>query len=189
MKKKWIISAGVALALGVLATVAVAERGDRQPAMKMLNRLDLTAEQQEQLQALRAEQREAMREQRETMAAMNEEYRETLMNILTDEQREAVKEMRGKRGWAGKGRHDMRHGGKDHDTRRGGRSAFSRLDLTDEQREQLKALRQEQRTEMRQTRQKHRTALESVLTDEQREQLEMLKDEAFYGGKRWRSRR
>ena len=185
MKKKWIISAGVALALGALATVAVAERGDRQPAMKMLDRLDLTAEQQEQLQVLR----EAMREQRETMAAMNEEYRETLMNILTAEQREAMKEMRGKRGWAGKGRHDMRHGGKDHDMRRGGRDAFSRLDLTAEQREQLKALRQEQRTEMRATRQKHRTALESVLTEEQRKKLEMLKDEAFYGGKRWRSRR
>ena len=176
MKKKWIISAGVALALGVLATVAVAERGGSPPAMKMLDRLDLTAEQQEQLQALR----EAMHEQRETMAAMNEEYRETLMNILTDEQREAMKEMRGKRGWAGKGRHDMR---------RGDRGAFSRLDLTDEQREQLKALRQEQRTEMRATRQKHRTALESVLTEEQREQLEMLKDEAFYSGKRWRGRR
>ena len=49
MKKNWIISAGVALALGALATVAVAERGDKQPALRMLNRLDLTAEQQEQL--------------------------------------------------------------------------------------------------------------------------------------------
>lgn len=176
MKKNWIISAGVALALGALATVAVAERGDKQPAMRMLNRLDLTADQQEQLQALR----EAMRAQRETMAVANEEYREALMNILTDEQREALKEMRGRRGWAGKGRHDMR---------RGGPGAFARLDLTAEQREQLKALRQEQRAERRATRQKHRTALESVLTDQQRERLELLKDEAFYGGKRWRGKR
>lgn len=176
MKKNWIISAGVALALGALATVAVAERGGKQPALRMLNRLDLTADQQEQLQALR----EAMRTQRETMAAVNEEYREALTNILTDEQREALKEMRGRRGWAGKGRHDMR---------RGGPGAFSRLDLTDEQREQLKTLRQEQRAERRATRQKHRTALESVLTDQQRERLELLKDEAFYGGKRWRGKR
>ena len=192
MKKKWIISASVALALGVLATVAVAERGGkmrehRQPAMRMLDQLDLTAEQQAQLQALRERHEEAMREQRENMAAMNEEHREALMNILTAEQREAMKEMRGKRGkffgrrgWEGKGRHDMQ---------RRGQGAFSRLDLTAEQREQLKELRQKHRTAMRETRQKHRTALESVLTDEQREKLEMLKDEAFYGGKRWRGKR
>ena len=192
MKKQWIISASVALALGALATVAVAERGGkmrehRQPALRMLDHLDLTDEQQEQLQALRERHEEAMRELRENMAAMNEEHREALMNILTAEQREAMKEMRGKRGkffgrrgWEGKGRHDMR---------RRGQGAFSRLDLTAEQQAQLKELRQKHRTAMRETRQKHRTALESVLTNEQREKLEMLKDEAFYGGKRWRGKR
>ena len=201
MKKKWIISAGVALALGALATVAVAERGGkmrehRQPAMRMLEHLDLTDGQKEQLQAVREKHREAMREQRETMAAMGKEQREAVMNILTDEQQETMKEMRskrgkffGQRGWGGKGRHDMRRGGKDHDMRRGGQGAFSRLDLTDEQKEQLVELRKEQRTEMRESRQKHRTALESVLTDEQREKLEEMKDEAFYGGRRWRGKR
>ena len=201
MKKKWIISAGVALALGALATVAVAERGGkmrehRQPAMRMLEHLDLTDGQKEQLQAVREKHREAMREQRATMAAMGKEQREAVMNILTDEQQETMKEMRskrgkffGQRGWGGKGRHDMRRGGKDHDMRRGGQGAFSRLDLTDEQKEQLVELRKEQRTEMRESRQKHRTALESVLTDEQREKLEEMKDEAFYGGRRWRGKR
>ena len=184
MKKKWIISAGVALALGALATVAVAERGEkmrehRQPAMRMLEHLDLTDEQQEQLQALREKHREAMREQREAMAAMGKEQREAVMNILTKEQQEAMKEMRskrgkffGRRGWGGKDRHDMRRGGKDHDMRRGGKGAFSRLDLTDEQKEQLVELRKGHRTEMRETRQKQRTALENVLTDEQRGKLE-----------------
>ena len=203
MKKKWIISAGVALALGALATVAVAERGEkmrehRQPMPWMLGRLDLTDEQQEQLKALREQHVEARREQREAIAAMGEEQREAVMNILTDEQQEALKEMRGKRGkffdrrgGKGKDRHDMRRGGKGrHEARRGGQGAFSRLDLTDEQKEQFKELRTEQRTEIRETRQKHRTALESVLTDEQREKLEAMKDEAFYGGgKRWRGRR
>ena len=201
MKKKWIISAGVALALGALATVAVAERGEkmrehRQPAMRMLEHLDLTDEQQEQLQALREKHREAMREQREAMAAMGKEQREAVMNILTEEQQEAMKEMRskrgkffGQRGWGGKGRHDMRRGGKDHDMRRGGKGAFSRLDLTDEQKEQLVELRKGHRTEMRETRQKQRTALENVLTDEQRGKLEEMKDEAFYGGRRWRGKR
>ena len=193
MKKKWIISAGVALALGALATVAVAEREGkmrehRLPMLRMLEHLDLTDGQKEQLQALRKEHMKAMREQRETTAAMGEERREAVMNILTEEQQETLKEMRGKffgrRGWGGKDRHDMRRGGKGHDMRRGGKGAFSRLDLTNEQKEQLEELREEQRTEMRETRQKHRTALENVLTDEQREKLEKMKDEAFYGGRR-----
>ena len=203
MKKKWIISAGIALALGALATVAVAERGEkmrehRQPTPWMLGRLDLTDEQKEQLQALRKEHVEARHEQREAMAAMGKEQREAVMNILTEEQQETLKEMRDKRGkffdrrgGKGKDRHDMRRGGKGrHDAQRGGQGAFSRLELTDEQKEQFKELRQEQRTEIRETRQKHRTALESVLTDEQREKLEEMKDEAFYGGgKRWRGKR
>lgn len=192
MKKKWIISAGVALALGALATVAVAERGERmrehrQPTPWMLGRLDLTDEQKEQLQALRKEHVEARREQREAMAAMGKEQREAVMNILTEEQQEALKEMRAKRG-----KFFERRGGKGkdrHDMRRGGQGAFSRLDLTDEQKEQFKELRKEHRTELRETRQKQRTALESVLTEEQREKLEEMKDEAFYGGRRGRGGR
>lgn len=223
MKKKWIISAGVALALGALATVAIAERREnmrehRQPTLRMLEQLDLTDEQKEQLEAIREqheairEQHEAMREQheaiRETMReTLHEQYealreqREAMLNILTDEQKEAMQEMRGKRGkffgrrgWAGKmspgatprlpkhALHD-RH-------RRGGQGAFARLDLTDEQKEQLAELRKKQRTELRETRQKHRQALEGVLTDEQREKLAEMKDAAFYGGgKRWRGKR
>ena len=177
MKKKWIISAGVVLTLGALVTIATAERGEKMRA-QMLEHLDLTDEQQEQLKELRAQQAETMREQREAM-----------MNILTDEQQEAIKEMRSKRGkffarrgWGGKDRHDMRRGGKNwHDARRSAQGAFSRLDLTDEQKEQLRELRKEQSAEISATRQKHRTALESVLTDEQREKLEEMKDEAFYG--------
>ena len=190
MKKKWIISAGAALALGALVTVAVAEQGEkrrehRQPMPWMLGRLDLTDEQKEQLQALRKEHVETRREQREAMAAMGKEQREAVMNILTEEQQETLKEMRSKRG-----KFFDRRGGKGrHDARRGGQGAFSRLDLTDEQKEQFKELRTEHRTEIRETRQKHRTALESVLTDEQREKLAEMKDEAFYGGKRGRGRR
>ena len=190
MKKKWIISAGVALALGALATVAVAGRGEKmrehgQPMPWMVERLDLTDAQKEQLQALRKEHREARREQRETMATMGKEQREAVMGILTEEQQETLKGMRGKRG-----KFFDRGGGKGRDhARRGGLGAFSRLDLTDEQKEQLKVLRTGHRTEIRETRQMHRTALEKVLTDEQREKLEEMKDEAFYGGgKRWGGR-
>ncbi len=151
----------------------------------MLGRLDLTDAQKEQLQALRKEHREAMRGQRETMATMGKEQRQAVMNLLTEEQQETLKEMRGKRG-----KFFDRRGGKGrYRAERDGKGAFSKLDLTDEQKEQLEELRTEHRAEIRETRQKQRTALENVLTDEQREKLEEMKDDAFYGGgKGWRGR-
>ena len=120
MKKKWIISAGVALALGALATVAVAvaEHGEKKREHRqrwgMLEPLDLTDEQKEQLKELRME---AMRQHRE---AINE--------ILTDEQRETMEAMRT--------RTEIWSGGKIFG-RRGGKGAFLALDLTDEQKKQF----------------------------------------------------
>ncbi len=213
MKKRWIIAGGIALTLGAAATVAVAERGEKRMGehgplrARILERLDLTDEQQEQLQEMRAKHQKARREQRESMVAMGREQREAVMGILTEEQQETLKEMRGRfldrRGGMGRDRWDMRRGdkGKDrwdmrrgargwHDAPRGGKSPFSRLDLTDEQKQRLGELRTEHRTEMRETRQDHRKALEGVLTDEQRDKLETMKDEAFYGGGRgWRGKR
>ena len=61
-------------------------------------------------------------------------------------------------------------------------SAFSRLDLTDEQEEQLEELQKSQREEFYKWRQERRKARESILTQEQREKLKAMKDEAFYGG-------
>ena len=200
MKKRWIILAGVVLALGAAAAAAVAERGEKMrehgPDMSwILGRLDLTDEQREQLRALREEHRDARREHRESMVAMGRKQREAVMGILTGEQKETLREMRGRfldrRRGMGWDRDDMRRGGAGwHAARRGGEGPFSRLDLTDEQKDRLGELRSEHRTEMRETRRSHRQALESVLTDEQREKLEAMKDEAFYGGGRgWRGRR
>ena len=210
MKKRWIIAAGVVLALGAVATVAVAERGEKmrehRQGMPFLGRLDLTDEQREQLQALREKHQKARREHRETMAAMAREQREAVMGVLTEEQqgtlgemRERFLERRGGRGWD---RWEMRRGGMGrrgdmgrpgrgwHGASRGGRDPFSRLDLTDEQKERLGELRTEHRTEMGETRRNHRKALEGVLTDGQREKLEAMKDDAFYGGgRRWRGKR
>ena len=206
MKKRWIIAGGIALTLGAAATVAVAERGERMREhgplrARILERLDLTDDQQEQLQEMRAKHQKARREQRESMVAMGREQREAVMRILTEEQQETLKEMRGRfldrRGGMGRDRWDMRRGGKGwrggegwRAGRRGGKDPFSRLDLTDEQKQRLGELRTEHRTEMRETRQNHRKALEGVLTDEQRDKLETMKDEAFYGGGRgWRGKR
>ena len=114
MKKKWIISAGVALSLGALVAVAIAEHGEekREHWRAMLEPLDLTDEQKEQLKELRME---AMRQHRD---AINE--------ILTEEQRETMEAMRI--------RTEIWSGDKIF-SRRGGKGAFSALDLTDEQEE------------------------------------------------------
>lgn len=85
MQRKPIVLAGVALALGALVAVAVAAHEEHSPPF--LGQLGLTDEQQEQLQALHTQHEEAMRTQHETMAAMREEFREAVNEILTDEQR------------------------------------------------------------------------------------------------------
>ncbi len=106
MKKRWIVSAGVALALGALATVAVAERGERMREHRqgmpwILGRLDLTDEQKERLEDLRTEHRTEMRETR------NNHFR-ALESVLTGEQRQELEAMKdeafygGGRRWRGK---------------------------------------------------------------------------------------
>ena len=85
MQRKRIVLAGVALALGALVAVAVAAHEEHNPPF--LGHLDLTDEQQEQLQALHTQHEEAMRAQHETMAAMREQFHEAVNEILTDEQR------------------------------------------------------------------------------------------------------
>ena len=97
-------------------------RGHWQPGPWMLERLDLTEEQQEQFKELRKQHVEARREQREAMAAMGKEQREAVMNILTEEQQETLEEMHGRRGrffdgrgGKGKDRYDMWRGGKGRD--------------------------------------------------------------------------
>ena len=65
----------------------------------------------------------------------------------------------------------------------GGKKAFAKLDLTDEQKHKVKDLRKAHREEMGKLQKKHRKALEQLLKKEQRAELEELKDDAFYGGK------
>ena len=90
MKKKWIVLAGVVLALGVLVSAAVAHRGERMRSghgmRGMMQGLDLTEEQQEQLKDLRKDHRQEIKEVRsegpEAMEALHEEHRAALGKIL-----------------------------------------------------------------------------------------------------------
>ena len=69
------------------------------------------------------------------------------------------------------------------------RDPFARLDLSDEQKAEIKELRAARREEMEKLRNEHREKIESVLTKDQRQKLEELKDDAFYGGGRKPGRR
>ena len=164
MKGKWTCLAGVALSLSVLATVTAAESGET----TRLEQLDLTDEQQEQLQALR------------------EEYRQAVNEMLTDAQRTKLKTLRDEAFYGGhrfvesikESIEGIRQSIEHWDDMR----EFAKLDLTDQQREQLKALHAAQRAAFDQWRQQQHEAAESILTDAQRAKLKTLKDEAFYGG-------
>ncbi len=197
MKKKWIYIAVTALVVGGAVATAVAHKdgsGSHGP-WAMMNELGLSDEQKSEFKALRAEQREAMEALRdgdekpdhEAMQAVFAKHRKAMAAILTPEQREKMEAMHGKGGMHGKGHHGKggMHGGKGHHGEMGGPGrgghALAMLDLSDEQKEQIKKLRKKQHEKMKEMRKKHHEAVEKVLTKEQRAKLAELKDEAFYG--------
>lgn len=198
MKRKWSFLAGVALSLGMLATVATAESGGNAQEHSQLKHLDLTDEQKEQLQALREKHREALRALRDTMAVLHErnreEFRESVMDILTDEQKatlgpsaldnefdvvvygerieavgESVRNIRTALGRWWDEMNDPEY------TER----VYSKLNLTEEQKKTLRKLSEMQREARHRWSQRLHKAMDAILTDEQREELKKLKDEAF----------
>lgn len=157
------------------------------PLGRALHRLDLSDEQKEQLKALREQRRGEMQERRqsgerptrEEIEAHQAQIRSDLENILSSDQLAVLDEIKEKRGERGKRGHRGHHLGR----------ALRQLDLSDDQQEQLKALRQEHRAEMKERRESgqkptleeieaHRAAgrakVEAILTPEQVEALKGL---------------
>ena len=184
MKRKWIFLVGVALSLGALATVAAAESEENTQEYSRLEHLDLTDAQKEQLQALREQHREVLRvlreQHREAQNATHEEYRAAVLNILTDEQQaqlgplaldreldvvvygeriEAVRESMGNvRTALGRWWDQMND---PENTER----VYSKLNLTDEQKQTLKELAERQREARHRVRQRLHKAMEAILAD------------------------
>ena len=205
MKRQCIFLASVALSLGVLAPVAAAESEENTQKHSRLEHLDLTDEQKEQLQALREQHREALRALRDTMAALSdqhreaqnahrEEFREAVMNILTEEQQATLdpaaldRELnvikhgeRIKGFWESMGNFRTALGRWWDDMNDPERTErlYSKLGLTDEQKETLRELSEAQREGRHRVRQRLQKAMDAILTDEQREKLKKLKDETF----------
>ena len=211
MKKKWIYLLVAGLSAATIATVDAQRVPFRGPhGAEMMDELGLSDEQKTQVQTLRDAHRKEMQALRasgerpnpEKMEQLFAAHREQIEKILTPEQREKMAvwhgPMMGRRGGWGKGgpmmdRRDGRgKGGPMMGGRRGiGRRPFAQLDLSDEQREQVRSLQEKQRDAvhelmkkqreaMQALTKKHREAMEKVLTKEQRTALEEAKDETFY---------
>ncbi len=211
MKKKWIYLLVAGLSAATIATVDAQRVPFRGPhGAEMMDELGLSDEQKTQVQTLRDAHRKEMQALRasgerpnpEKMEQLFAAHREQIEKILTPEQREKMAAwhgpMMGRRGGWGKGgpmmdRRDGRgKGGPMMGGRRGpGRHPFAQLDLSDEQREQVRSLQEKQRDAvhelmkkqreaMQALTKKHREAMEKVLTKEQRTALEEAKDETFY---------
>lgn len=143
--------------------------------------LELTDSQKEQLKILRAQHRTERQEQRETGAVSREEvralrkqHREEFHQLLTDEQRTRLKSLRADR-QEKRGQFRPKH-----------RNKWNQLDLSEDQKAQLKALRQQRRVAMKDLRssgnftpedvqalrEQHRQAFLAVLTEDQRAKME-----------------
>ncbi len=176
----------------------------------MMDELGLSDEQKMQVKQLRETHRKEMQALRasgerpgpEKMEQLFAAHREQVEKVLTAEQREQMEQLRGMsgpamhgrggRGMGGPAMHDRGWGrggrgkggpamhGRGGDRRGLGHRPFAQLNLSDEQMEQIRGLRQKQREAMQALTKKHREAVEKVLTKEQRSELEEMKDEAFY---------
>lgn len=152
-----------------------------------LRQLDLSDEQKEQLKTLREERREEIRQKRqsgerptrEEMAAHRAQMRADLAQILNTDQLATLNELQENRGLRGKRGKRGHHLGR----------VLHQLDLSDEQKEQLKTLRQEHWAEIKASREsgerppleefeahraEAREKIEAILTPEQREKLNGL---------------
>lgn len=147
----------------VLATsLALAGPGNGNPGEHLAERLDLSESQRAELTELFEQQREPMRE--------------SIRAILTPEQAERFEQMQARHGQGERshmGRHD--HKGMA-DSGRGMRGpgkgpGFDGIDLSEEQRAELKDLHEGHRPEMQALREDHREQMQEILTEEQYEQL------------------
>ena len=116
------------LAIGTMALAQKGPGGDREaPMQRFAEKLNLSDEQRNQMEALWEDNREEREAQREAMQTRHAEMRERLGEILTPEQLEQMDEMRGNKS------HGFRN------DRRGG------CDMDGLSREERREMRQEQR--------------------------------------------
>lgn len=126
---------------------------------RLAQQLNLTDQQKQQLEPIMTAFRDKMQAHRQNMHNRFE-------SVLTAEQRAQLEQMKAERG-QGKG------------PRRGGPGGpFAALNLTDEQKTQMKSLREQGRTEMQAEFEQMRAQVNAVLTPEQQAQLQQIMEKA-----------
>jgi Spy/CpxP family protein refolding chaperone len=139
------------LALATVACLSLGAFAERKGGgwEKMQTQLNLTPSQQQQLQPIFQAQRDAHQQWRE-------QHKAQFANILTAEQRAQMEAMKGQKGKR---------------TRMGWKS----LNLSDDQKAQMKALRESNRPQMKASREQFRSQVMAVLTPEQQTKWEEMK--------------
>lgn len=180
--KKLTLALAAAGALTLAAPVLAKPNHDM--AERLADKLELTSEQQAEVKGLYEVHRDQMRALyrqeegqrdrnawRESRMALNAEIRE----VLTDEQIEQFDAMQ-RRGYKSRG--GKRYGGQ-----------FRALDLSDEQRHEMRSLMREHRGQERTDRAALREQMGEILTEEQRAQLdEMKRSRSERGGRGYGNR-
>ncbi|MBF7053056.1 hypothetical protein IOC61_06935 [Halomonas sp. KAO] len=196
--RKMLAPALLAMAIAPLALQASAAPGAGEHAESRQQWQEARAERHAEKRAelferagLDAETREALesahREHREAMAELREEHRERIDELLSDEQRSALDEARRE---MHEEHHANRHQPSAEDLQHRMRAMVDGWDLSDEERDELRELRQahyaemaelrdrdfdsreERREAYQELRDEHRAALAELLTDEQLEEMQ-----------------
>jgi len=179
--RKFIIASLVLAGLGIGIALAEeqAERPKRQWGDQLAKKLNMTEEQAQQV-------REIFRQHHEQMKSLREQLEQRLGEVLTEEQMSEFRKLRPAPGMQPVGpdgplqMHPARPAAR-------GMMALRRLDLTDQQKEQVRQIMQdaqEKSAGVDEPKQKHQIKSDSwdkivkeVLTDEQRTRLDQLKQE------------
>lgn len=174
----------VALAfVALLATAALAEKGSNGRKgdhaqmlwQRAVERLSLTPEQQTQLQPIFTAHFEQVKAHRKAARAKFEA-------VLTPAQKEKLQQLIAERRAAGpkggqacpKGGQCPKSGGPEAKQGEGPKAMATALSLTDEQKAEMKKIREENRTEMKAQRQQFVSQVEAVLTPAQKTQFEEM---------------
>lgn len=203
----------VFLSLAILAyislTATVDAQNSRHGEHRLSKELNLTADQQQKIKSanknfraktkeLRAKSDLSKEEKQLKRNELREEQRLAINNILTPDQQTKFKELqkKNKKGTENKNRVIAKHSKRGQDMKmrahRGDR--MRDLNLTDDQKQKIKALNEEYRTKNKEIAQQHRDALNKIYTPEQQAKIkdmrsDLRKDRKFtFGDKRGKSK-
>lgn len=190
-RMRWVLTLSIVMTLPAWAQPEGPRRGGE--LRQLSHELELTEEQQEQVQTLFQEQRSKVHQQRLSQQTQRDEFFKAVEEVLTEEQREQMQDIRaerqGERRHAREGARRMEHrrGPSDRavDTEdRGLQCQIESLNLTEEQKEQLKPLLEAQRehmalrqAEMRTQREQLHSQIGEILTEEQLEKWNIMRAE------------